>query len=55
MLFIDKPVRIASRQIEIKFIVNTDKSVDIDQTAMMIEDGNSKEIGNEILRKFYKR
>ena len=55
VLFIDKPVRITSRQIEIKFIVNTDKSVDVDRTAMMIEDGNSKEIGSGIIRKFYKR
>ncbi|WP_298020741.1 hypothetical protein [uncultured Campylobacter sp.] len=55
VLFIDKPVRITSRQIEIKFIVNTDKSVDVDRTAIMIEDGSAKEIGSGILRKFYKR
>lgn len=55
VLFIDKPVQVASRQIEIKFIVNTDKSVDVDQAAMMIEDGSSKEIGSGIIRKFYKR
>ena len=55
VLFVDKPVQIVSRQIEIKFIVNTDKSVDVDRAAMMIEDGNSKEIGSGIIRKFYKR
>lgn len=55
VLFIDKPVQITSRQIEIKFIVNTDKSVDVDRTAMMIEDGNAEEIGSGIIRKFYKR
>ena len=53
--FVDKPVQIASRQIEIKFIVNTDKSVDVDHSAMMIEDGNAEEIGSGIIRKFYKR
>jgi hypothetical protein len=55
VLFIDKPVQITSRQIEIKFIVNTDKSVDVDRSAMMIEDGSAKEIGSGIIRKFYKR
>ena len=49
------PKQINSRSYEHKFINNTDKTVDIDRKAVMIEDGERKEIGSGVLGKFYER
>ena len=49
------PKQIHSRSYELKFIINTDKTVDIDRKAVMIEDGERKEIGSGVLGKFYER
>ena len=55
IFFGDMPKQINSRSYELKFIINTDKTVDIDRKAVMIEDGERKEIGSGVLGKFYER
>ena len=49
------PKKIGSRSYEIKFIINTDKTVDVDRKAAMIEDGVRRDISGSVLSKFYDR
>ena len=49
------PKKIGSRTYEIKFIINTDKTVDVDHKAVMIEDGERRDISGSVLSKFYDR
>ena len=55
IFFGDMPKKISSRSYEIKFIINTDKTVDVDRKAAMIEDGERRDISGSVLSKFYDR
>ena len=55
IFFGDMPKKIGSRSYEIKFIINTDKTVDVDRKAVMIEDGERRDISGSVLSKFYDR
>ena len=55
IFFGDMPKKIGSRTYEIKFIINTDKTVDVDRKAVMIEDGERRDISGSVLSKFYDR
>lgn len=55
IFFGDMPKKIGSRSYEIKFIINTDKTVDLDRKATMIEDGDRRDISGSVLSKFYDR
>ena len=55
IFFGDMPKKIGSRSYEIKFIINTDKTVDVDRKAAMIEDGERRDISGSVLSKFYDR
>lgn len=55
IFFGDMPKKIGSRTYEIKFIINTDKTVDVDRKATMIEDGERRDISGSVLSKFYDR
>lgn len=55
IFFGDMPKKIGSRSYEIKFIINTDKTVDVDRKAAIIEDGERRDISGSVLSKFYDR
>ena len=55
IFFGDMPKKIGSRSYEIKFIINTDKTVDLDRKATMIEDGERRDISAGVLSEFYDR